>query len=58
MGKVIVQCNSFMRLDDFDKMKATMISEYIEKEILILPAYCSLKAVLDNESEIEIVEGE
>ena len=58
MSKVIVQCNSFMRPDDFDKMKATMISEYVEKEILILPAYCSLKAVLDNESDIEIVEGE
>ena len=58
MSKVIVQCNSFMRPEDFDRMKDNMISEYIDKGLLVLPAYCSLKAVLDNESDIEIVEGE
>ena len=58
MSKVIVQCNSFMRPEDFDRMKDKMISEYTDKDILVLPAYCALKAVLDNESDIEIVEGE
>ena len=58
MSKVIVQCSSFMRPEDFDRMKDNMISEYIDKGLLVLPAYCSLKAVLDNESDIEIVEGE
>ena len=58
MSKIIVQCSSFMRPEDFDRMKDNMISEYIDKGLLVLPAYCSLKAVLDNESDIEIVEGE
>jgi len=58
MSKVIVQCSSFMKPDDFERMKDKMITEFIDKDILVLPAYCSLKAVLDNESEIEIVEGE
>ena len=58
MSKVIVQCSSFMKPDDFERMKNKMITEFIDKDILVLPAYCSLKAVLDNESEIEIVEGE
>ena len=58
MSKVIVQCSSFMRPEDFDRMKDNMISEYIDKGLLVLPAYCSLKAVLDNESDIEIMEGE
>lgn len=39
-------------------MKDKMITEFIDKDILVLPAYCSLKAVLDNESEVQIVEGE
>ncbi len=58
MSKVIVQCSSFMKPDDFERMKDKMITEFIDKDILVLPAYCSLKAVLDNESEIQIVEGE
>ena len=58
MSKVIVQCSSFMRPEDFDKMKESMIVDFMNKDILVLPAYCSLKAVLDNESDIEIVEGE
>lgn len=58
MSKVIIQCSSFMKPDDFERMKNKMITEFIDKDILVLPAYCSLKAVLDNESEIEIVEGE
>ena len=58
MSKVIVQCSSFMRPEDFDRMKDKMITEFIDKDILVLPAYCSLKAVLDNESDIQIVEGE
>ena len=58
MSKVIVQCSSFMKLDDFERMKDKMITEFIDKDILVLPAYCSLKAVLDNESEVQIVEGE
>ena len=58
MSKVIVQCSSFMKPDDFERMKEKMITEFIDKDILVLPAYCSLKAVLDNESDIQIVEGE
>ena len=58
MSKVIVQCSSFMKPDDFELMKDKMITEFIDKDILVLPAYCSLKAVLDNESDIQIVEGE
>ncbi len=58
MSKVIVQCSSFMKPDDFERMKDKMITEFIDKDILVLPAYCSLKAVLDNESEVQIVEGE
>lgn len=58
MSKVIVQCSSFMKPDDFERMKEKMITEFIDKDILVLPAYCSLKAVLDNESEVQIVEGE
>ena len=58
MSKVIIQCSSFMKPDDFERMKDKMITVFIDKDILVLPAYCSLKAVLDNESEIEIVEGE
>ena len=58
MSKVIVQCSSFMKPDDFERMKDKMIAEFIDKDILVLPAYCSLKAVLDNESEVQIVEGE
>jgi len=58
MSKVIVQCSSFMKPDDFERMKNKMITEFIDKDILVLPAYCSLKAVLDNESEVQIVEGE
>ena len=58
MSKVIIQCSSFIKPDDFERMKDKMITEFIDKDILVLPAYCSLKAVLDNESEIEIVEGE
>ena len=58
MSKVIVQCSSFIKPDDFERMKDKMITEFINKDILVLPAYCSLKAVLDNESEVQIVEGE
>lgn len=58
MSKVIIQCSSFMKPDDFERMKDKMITEFIDKDILVLPAYCSLKAVLDNESEVQIVEGE
>lgn len=58
MSKVIVQCSSFMKPDDFERMKDKMITEFIDKDIFVLPAYCSLKAVLDNESEVQIVEGE
>ena len=58
MSKVIVQCSSFIKPDDFERMKDKMITEFIDKDILVLPAYCSLKAVLDNESDIQIVEGE
>jgi hypothetical protein len=47
-----------MKPDDFERMKDKMITEFIDKDILVLPAYCSLKAVLDNESDIQIVEGE
>lgn len=58
MTKVIIQCNAFTRPNDFEQMKENMIQEFNEKGILVLPAYCSLKAVLDNDGEIEIVEGE
>ena len=55
MGKVIIQCNSFMKVDDFNRLKENMIEEFKEKDVLVLPAYCELKAVLDAD-EIEIME--
>lgn len=55
MGKVIIQCNSFMKVDDFNRLKEDMMKEYKERDVLVLPAYCELKAVLDAE-EIEIME--
>ena len=55
MGKVIIQCNSFMKVDDFNKLKSDITKEFVENGVLVLPAYCELKAVLDTE-EIEIME--
>ena len=55
MGKVIIQCNSFMKVDDFNKLKEDMMKEFREKDVLVLPAYCELKAVLDAD-EIEVME--
>lgn len=55
MGKVIIQCNSFMKVDDFNRLKEDMTKEYKNNDVLVLPAYCELKAVLDAD-EIEIME--
>lgn len=57
MSKVVIQCNSFMKVDDFNKLRESLSQDY-EKGCLVLPAYCTLKAVLDSDSDIEIVEGE
>lgn len=55
MGKVIIQCNSFMKVDDFNRLKEDMTREFQNNDVLVLPAYCELKAVLDAD-EIEIME--
>ena len=55
MGKVIIQCNSFMKVDDFNRLKEDMTREFKNNGVLVLPAYCELKAVLDAD-EIEIME--
>lgn len=57
MSKVIIQCSTFVKPDDFNRLRETMMDDY-EKGCLVLPAYCSLKAVLENDGDIEIVEGE
>lgn len=31
MRKVIIQCNSFMKVDDFNRLKENMIEEFKEK---------------------------
>lgn len=55
MGKVIIQCNTFLKVEDFNRLKENMIEEFKEKDVLVLPVYCELKAVLDAD-EIEIME--
>ena len=55
MGKVIIQCNAFMKVDDFNRLKEDMTKEYKNNGVLVLPAYCELKAVLETE-DIELVE--
>lgn len=55
MGKVIIQCNSFMKVDDFNRLKEDMTREFKNNDVLVLPAYCELKAVLDAD-EIEVME--
>lgn len=57
MSKVIIQCNAFIKVDDFGKLRETIKKDF-ETGCLVLPSYCSLKAILDNDGEIEIVEGE
>lgn len=44
-----------MKVDDFNKLKESMINEFKNNDVLILPAYCELKAVLDVD-EIEVME--
>lgn len=44
-----------MKVEDFNRLKENMIEEFKEKDVLVLPAYCELKAVLDAD-EIEIME--
>lgn len=54
MSKIIVQCNTFMKVDDFKKLSEE-IKENFEKGVVVLPAYCELKAVLDD-GDVEIVQ--
>jgi len=57
MSKVIIQCGSFMKVDDFNKLRES-IAEDFDRGVLVLPPYCTLKAVLDSDSDIEIMEGD
>ena len=55
MSKVIIQCNTFLKPNDFDSLSEKIKSDFKE-DILVLPAYCELRAVIDdNASDIEIV---
>lgn len=54
--KVIIQCNTFMKPDDFKRL-AEDIKKNFEDGVLVLPVYCDLKAVLDAE-DVELVEKE
>jgi len=53
MSKVIVQCNTFMKVDDFKKLQGE-IKESYDSGVLVLPAYCELKAVIDSD-EVEVL---
>lgn len=44
-----------MKVDDFNRLKEDMTREFKNNDVLVLPAYCELKAVLDAD-EIEIME--
>lgn len=56
MNKVIIQCNSFMKPDDFNKL-AEALKKSFDEGCLVLPAYCELKAIVDTE-DVEIIEKE
>ena len=44
-----------MKVDDFNKLRES-IAEDFDRGVLVLPPYCTLKAVLDSDSDIEIME--
>lgn len=54
MSKVIIQCNTFMKPDDFKKL-AEDIKKDFQSDVLVLPVYCELKAVVDSD-DVELVE--
>lgn len=56
MSKVIIQCNTFMKVDAFEKLQED-IKKSFESDVLVLPVYCELKAVIDSE-EVELVAKE
>ncbi len=44
-----------MKNEDFLKLKETIINDYQERDIVVLPVYCSLEGVIDNDNAIDVL---
>lgn len=55
MSKLIIKCSTFMKNEDFLKLKETIINDYQERDIVVLPVYCSLEGVIDDNNAIDVL---